>query len=136
MTMQLLDSHIASFLQLMRERGYDGHFLCNASHPGKLKDSFDAHLLDILQGRTSVPPFFLTTYSHWRDDQSPYVRCDFKVGHSQSEGFRVEKMDITNGTNTGRVKTLTLSIKANIEIPYREHANRMVLGNKQKRKIR
>jgi len=136
MTMQHLGSHIASFLQLMHERGYDGHFLCNASHPGKLKDSLDQHLLDILQGRTSVPPFFLTTYSLWRDEQSPYVRCDFKVRHSQSEGFRVEKMDIINGSRTGNIKSVTLPLRANIEIPYCEQANRMVLGDKRKHKIR
>ncbi|MEO7988604.1 MAG: hypothetical protein ABI663_03625 [Chryseolinea sp.] len=136
MTMQYLGSHITNFLQLMSERGYDGHFLCNTSYPGKLKESLTQHLLEVLQGRTSVPPFFLSTYSHWRDEQSPYVRCDFKVRHSHSEGFCVEKMDIINGSSTGTIKSITLPLKANIEIPYYEQANRMVLGGEKKRKIR
>ncbi len=136
MTMQYLGNHIAEFLKLMNERGYDGHFLSNSAHPGKLKDSLNQHLLDVLQGRSSVPPFFLTTYSLWRNEQSPYVRCDFKVKHSQSDGFRIEKMDITNGSSTGNIKSVTVPLRANIEMPYCEHANRMVLGDDRKRKIR
>jgi hypothetical protein len=136
MIMQHLDNHITSFLKLMSEKGYDGHFLCNSSHPGKLKDSLGQHLLDVLKGGISVPPFFLTTYSHWQNEQSPYVRCDFKVSHSQSNGFRVEKMNITNGNSTGNIKSKTVPLGANIEMPYCEQANRMVLGYKRKLKIR
>jgi hypothetical protein len=134
--MHYFGNHITDFLELMSERGYDGHFLSNTSYPGELKDSLTQHLMGVLQGGTFVPPFFLTTYSHWRDEQSPYVQCDFKVRYSHSEGFCVEKMDITNGSSTGKIKNVTLPLRANIEMPYCEQANRMVLGEERKRKIR
>jgi hypothetical protein len=119
----------------MSSRGYDGHFLCNSAHPGKLKESLTKHLLEMLQGETHIPPFFLTTYSHWKDDESPYVQCDFKIKYDHSDGFRSEKMEITHGNSTGKIKVITLPLKGNTDIPYREHANSMVLGRKKKLKI-
>jgi hypothetical protein len=136
MTMQHLGSHIASLLKLMNERSYDGHFLCNSSHPGKLKDSLTQHLLGALQGSASVPLFFLTTYSLWQDEQSPNIQCDFKVRYSHTEGFRVEKMEITNGNSYGKIKSVTLPFAANTEIPSRQQANRKVLDSERKIKIR
>ncbi len=136
MTMQYLGNHISSFLKLMNEKGYDGHFLCNSSHPGKLKDSLTQHLLGALQGSRSVPPFFLTTYSLWQDEQSPYVKCDFKVRFSHSAGFCIEKMDITNGNSYGKIKSVMLPFATNAEIPNRQQANKKVLGGERKLKLR
>jgi hypothetical protein len=130
-----LENQIASFLKLMKERGYDGHFLCNASYPGKLEDSLTQHL-GVMQERTLVQPFFLTTYSHWQDEQSPYVQCDFKVRHSHSEGFTIEKMDIIKGNYAGKIKKVTLLPATNADVPNRAQANGMVMGSKRKHKIR
>lgn len=135
MNSQHLENQIASFLELMEDRGYDGHFLCNASHPGRLKDSLTQHL-GVLQEQTSLPPFLLTTYSHWQDEQSPYVKCDFKVRHSHSEGFTIEKIDIINGNYSGKIKNVTLLPATNADVPNRVQANGMVMGIKRKHKIR
>lgn len=136
MTRQALDNHISRFQLLMNEKGYDGHFLCNAGYPGKLKESLTQHLLDTLQGSTTVPPFFLTTYSRWQDEESPYVKCDFKVKYNQSDGFHIDKMEITQGNQYGKIKSITLPIVSNAELPSRLQANRKVQGNERILKIR
>jgi len=136
MTLQRLEHQIASFLQRMNERGYNGHFLCNASYPGKLKESLTQHLLDILKNEPAIPPFRLTTYSHWRDEQSPRVSCDFKVKYTNAEGFQVDRIDITSSTSTGQLKRVTLPIKANIDMPYCEQANRLVLDQDKTHKLK
>ncbi|MBL7858185.1 MAG: hypothetical protein JNM57_10900 [Cyclobacteriaceae bacterium] len=136
MTLQQLEHHVTSFLHRMNERGYNGHFLCNASYPGKLKESLTRHLLDILKDEPSIPPFGLTTYSHWRDEQSPRVVCDLKVKYSNNEGFQVDTMDITSSTGTGKLKSVTLPIKSNIDMPYCEQANRMVLDRDKTPKLK
>lgn len=136
MSTQALENHIARLQQLMNTRGYDGHFLCNAANPGKLKESLTQHLSGVMQGNTVVPPFFLTTYSHWKDEESPHVKCDFKMRYNHVEGFQIEKMDITNANRYGEIKSLTLPIASNAEIPSRQEANRKVLGKVRKLKIR
>lgn len=136
MTLQQLEHQIASFLHRMDERGYNGHFLCNASYPGRLKESLFQHLLGVLQGQTHIPPFFLSTYSHWRDEQSPRVVCDFKVKYSNNKGFQVDRIDITSSSSTGKMKSVTLPIKSNIDMPYCEQANRMVLDRDKTPKLK
>jgi len=43
--MKELSAHINAFVDLMKRKGYTGHFLCNTSHPGKIEESLQNHLL-------------------------------------------------------------------------------------------
>lgn len=129
--MKHLNRNKEDFLRTMNDLGYDGYFLCNSAHPGKLKESLTKHLLEGLQGETHVPPFFLTTYSHWKDEESPYVRCDFKIKYDHADGFRVDKMDITHAGLGGTIKQVTLPLRGNHEIPGLRQANAMVMERKR-----
>ena len=105
--MKRLRSHIDELETLMDSKGYDGHFLCNSAHPGKLRDSLYAHLLETLQGQTHVPPFYLTTFSHWKDEERPYVKCDFKMKYDSWTGFR-GKIEVKRANHFGTIKSFEL----------------------------
>jgi hypothetical protein len=120
---------------LMNAKGYDGHFLCNSAHPGKMKESLHAHLLETLQGQTHVPPFYLTTYSHWKDEERPHVKCDFKMKYDSWQGFQVEKMEVTRANHFGTIKSVELRPNSNADIPTREKVNALVGQKKRSLKI-
>jgi hypothetical protein len=124
--MKRLRAHIDEFETLMKEKGYDGHFHCNSAHPGKLRDSMYAHLLETLQGQTHVPPFYLTTFSHWKDEDRPYVKCDFKMKYDSWTGFRVEKMEVKRANHFGTLKSVEFQPNKNEDIPTCEKVNAMV----------
>jgi len=136
MTTKHVDSHLESFLDLMKAKGYDGYFLLNASYPGKLKDSLGEHVQRVWNRSKDMPPFFLSTYSQWQDEQSPYIKCDFKVRYSHSDGFYIEKMDIIKGNQYGTMKTITLPVTANNELPDRIQANQRIIGSERKVKMK
>ncbi|MBX2956157.1 MAG: hypothetical protein KF846_08370 [Cyclobacteriaceae bacterium] len=119
----------------MKTKGYEGHFLCNSAHPGKLKDSMYGHLLETLQGQTHIPPFYLTTYSHWKDEERPHVRCDFKMKYDSWLGFRVGKMEVTRANGYGTIKRVELKPETNEDIPTREKVNALVGQKKKNLKI-
>jgi len=133
--MQNLGPQIDNFCDLMKAKGYDGYFMCNSTHPGKLEQSLFKHLLGQLQGDRHIPPFYLTTYSQWKDEYSPYTQCDFKVRYDQTEGFQVQKMDITRGNQYGKIKQIEVIFKTNEEILKRENAHGMVARKKNRMKI-
>ncbi len=124
--MKRLRAHIDEFETLMKAKGYDGHFHCNSTHPGKLRDSMYTHLLEILQGQTPVPPFYLTTFLHWKDEERPYVKCDFKMKYDSWAGFRVERMEAKRANRFGTIKNIEFSPNKNEDIPTREKVNALV----------
>lgn len=124
--MKRLRAHIDEFETLMKEKGYDGHFHCNNAHPGKLRDSMYAHLLETLQGKTHVPPFYLTTFSHWKDEERPYVKCDFKMKYDSWAGFQVERMEAKRANRFGTIKNIEFRPNKNEDIPTREKVNALV----------
>src|SRR5687768_1298005 len=106
---------------LINAKGYDGHFLCNSAHPGRLKESLYGHLRTSQREQT-VAPFYLTTYSHWKDEDRPYVRCEFNIEYDPSKGFRVNGMEVTRANPFGIMKSIELRPSKNDEIPTREEA--------------
>lgn len=129
--MNKVRTHIDELETLMKANGFDGHFLSNSGHPGKLKDSLYAHLLETLQGQKHVPPFFLTTYSHWKDEERPHVKCDFKMKYDSWLGFKVEKITVTRANHFGVMKRVEVTPTNNTAIPTREKVNELV-GQKNK----
>lgn len=129
--MKRLAEHIDEFEKLMNQKGFNGHFLCNSGFPGKLGESLHQHLLEALQGETYVRPFYLTTYSHWKDDEQPHVKCDFKMKYDSWMGFQVEKMEVTRANHFGSIKRIELRPNKNEDIPTREKVNALV-GQKKK----
>ena len=133
--MKSLSAHINAFVELMKQKGYNGHFLCNSSHPGKIEESLQNHLLGCLQGTTHIPPFYLTTYARWQNDESPYVLCDFKVRYNDNDGFNVVKLNIDYRNLYGSIRRKDVLIDSNVTLPDREQVSRMVSGKKSKMKI-
>lgn len=124
--MKQLGLHIDELEKLMNEKGYDGHFLSNSSFPGKLRESLHQHLLEVLQGETYIRQFYLTTYSHWKDEDRPHVKCDFKMKYDSWLGFRVDKMEVTRANRFGTIKSVELRPDKNEDIPTREKVNALV----------
>jgi hypothetical protein len=133
--MNKVRAHIDELETLMKANGFDGHFLSNSNHPGKLKDSLYAHLLETPQGQKNVPPFFLTTYSHWKDEERPYVKCDFKMKYDSWLGFKVDKITVTRANHFGVIKRVEVTPNNNQEIPTREKVNELVGQKKRSLKI-
>lgn len=133
--MHRLSEHINAFVRLMKQKGYIGHFLCNTSHPGRIEESLQKHLLECLQGSTYIPPFYLTTYSHWINDESPYVKCDFKVRYNDNDGFNVMKLDMDYRNHCGSIRKKDIPINTNLTIPDRDQVNRMMTEKKKGMKI-
>ncbi len=128
--MTRLSEQIKELETLLKGKGYDRHFLCNSAHPGRLKESLCDHLQTPEKERT-VAPFHLTTYSHWKDEDSPYVRCDFKVHYDPSKGFRVNEMQVTRANQFGILKSMELHPGRNEDIPTSEEASALV-GQKRR----
>lgn len=133
--MDKVDRHIEDLGLLMVAKGYDGHFLCNSAHPGKLRDSLYAHFLETFREQKHVPPFYLTTYSHWKDEESPYVKCDFRIKYDSSTGFRVDRMEVKRANSFGTIKSYDVWPAKNEEIPTREKANELAGQKKRNLKI-
>lgn len=133
--MKRLRAHIDELETLMNSKGYDGHFLCNSAHPGKLRDSLYGHLLETLQGQAHVPPFYLTTYSHWKDEDRPYVKCDFKMKYDSWTGFRVERMEVKRANHFGTIKSFELRPNKNEDVPTREKVNELIGQKKRSLKL-
>lgn len=129
--MERLRGHIDAFDTLMKAKWYDGYFLSDGGHADKLRESILAHFHETLRHRTHVSPFYLTTYSHWTDEERPYVKCDFKTKYDSSTGFRVESLDVTRANLYGKIKSVQLRPNKNEDIPTREEANALV-GQKKK----
>ena len=128
--MSRLSEQIKELETLLQGRGYGRHFLCNSAHPGRLNESLSDYLQTPENGRT-VAPFYLTTYSHWKDEDSPYVRCDFKMHYDPSRGFRVNEMQVTRANQIGILKSMELRPGRNEYIPTSEEASALV-GQKRR----
>jgi hypothetical protein len=127
-------AQIGELETLMNAKGYDGHFLCNSAHPGRLKESLYGHL-GTSQREQTVAPFYLTTYSHWKDEDRPYVRCEFNIEYDPSKGFRVNGMEVTRANRFGIMKSIELRPSKNDEIPACEEANALVGQKKRTLKL-
>lgn len=133
--MKELSAHINAFVDLMKRKGYTGHFLCNTSHPGKIEESLQNHLLECLQGTNHIPPFYLSTYTKWQNEESPYVKCDFKVKYNAHDGFNVVNVDVDYRNSYGSIRKKDLSIDSNGTLPEREQINNMVIAKKNRMKL-
>ena len=127
--MKDLERHIDAFEKLMTTKGFNGHFLCNASFPGKLRESLQQHLLNVLQGTSQIRPFYLSTYSNWTDEQSPYVLCDFKVRYDRTNGFIISKVEAQykRHSSCNPIKSIELRPQDNKDVPTREAVNSAVV---------
>lgn len=123
--------HIKSFTALMERKGYDGTFVSSYGFFGKLKENLIQHVFQSFVEKKSVGPLNLSTYSKWKDDNSPYVRCDFHADYSNAAGFQVLNMEINYGNGYGIFRNKELHFRNNGEIPEREQANQMVLNRKK-----
>ena len=133
--MERLRGHIHAFDTLMKAKGHDGYFLSDSGHADKLKDSILAHFYETLRHRIHFSPFYLTTFSHWRDEQRPYVRCEFSTKYDSRTGFRVESMEVTRANLFGTIKSVSLRPRKNEDIPTREEANTLVGHKKRSLKL-
>jgi hypothetical protein len=124
--------HIEKFSELLKSKGYDGSFMSNFGHPGKLGDTIEKHILDCYASNQPLNPIHLTTYTKWEGDERPYVRCDFNVTYDQEKEFEVKSMDINYSNTYGNIRTSNLTFRNNSEIPDRAKANE--ISNDQKRK--
>lgn len=133
--MKQLGLHIDELEKLMDEKGYDGHFLSNSSFPGKLRESLHQHLLEVLQGETYIRPFYLTTYSLWKDEESPYVQCDFRVRYDRSDGFRIDKMEAKYANQFGTIRNFETRLMNNADVPARGKVNSQVCPRKRSMRL-
>lgn len=133
--MQRMFDHINAFAELMKQKGYDGYYQSTFDFNDKLKDNLIKHVFQCHEERKDVAPLNLSTYSHWTDNKSPYVRCNFHVDFSEPKGFNVTKMNIEYGDEYGILRNKEIPVTSNSEIPDRVAANNMMMEKKKAMRI-
>lgn len=126
--------HITAFTDLMKRKGYDGHYQSTFGFNDKLKDNLTKHVFQCFEEKRNIGPLNLTTYSHFTDSEnptSPHVRCNFYTDFSEPYGFNVLKMNLEYGNNYGVIRTKELLINNNSEIPDCHAANRIMMERKR-----
>ncbi|MCI0445655.1 hypothetical protein L0152_20885, partial [bacterium] len=101
----------------------------------KFKDNLIKHVFQCYEEKREVGQFGLTTYSHWKDNRSPYIECHFHIDFREPFGFNVRKMNIKYGNEYGPIRSKEIPFSNNHEIPDRETVNRMMLERKRGMKI-
>jgi len=133
--MQRMFEHINGFAELMNRKGYDKLFQSSSGFTDKLKDNLIKHVFQCYEEKREVGQFGLTTYAHWQDTRSPYIKCSFHMDFREPFGFNVRKMNIQYGNEYGPLRNKEIPFRNNQEIPDRETVNRMMLEKKQGMKI-
>jgi hypothetical protein len=134
--MLLLDDHIKAFGQLLNDKGYNGYFMSNFGFPGKLQETIRKHIFESFISNKDLNPIHLSTYTRWRREEDPYVRCEFTVNYEDSKGFNIQKMDIHFKNQYGTIRSTELKLERHHDIPSSEEANSIVDQNDRKRKNR
>ena len=127
-----IQEHIQRFNKLLKSKGYDGYFLSNFGHPGKLEDTIRKHILGCYISNQPLNPIHLTTYTKWTGENDPYVRCHFNVNYDKEKEFHIKDMSIHYNNVNGAIRMNRLTFRHNNEIPTREKANEIT--NDQRRK--
>ncbi len=133
--MQRMFDHINAFDELMKQKGYDGYFQSSFGFNDKLKENLIKHTLQCYEEKRNIGPVNLTTYTHWKDNESPYVRCNFYSDFNSRDGFSVMKVNIEYGNQFGVLRHKEIPIGNNSEIPDRTYANRTIMEQKKGIKI-
>jgi hypothetical protein len=133
--MQRMFEHINAFADLLNRKGYDGNFHSPFGFYDKLKDNLTKHVFQCFEEKKKMEPINLATYTHWKDNDSPYVRCNFQIEFSMNEGFRIINMNISYGNAHGVLRHKDILIKNNAQIPQRMGANKMMLEQKMVKRI-
>jgi hypothetical protein len=133
--MQRTFEHIATFVELLRIKGYDGMFQSSFGFTDKLKDNLTKHVFQCFEEKKNIGPLNLTTYSQWIDDKSPYVRCNFFTDFSEPRGFNVLKMNIEYGNEFGVIRQREIPVNNHREIPERKDAIKSIIEHKKGIKI-
>lgn len=134
----LLD--LDSFAKTLTDKGYKGHFLTEASYPGKLRESIDEYL-DACRNKADWPRyhklFLLSTYLQWSGDDSPRIACNLWVRREKDKldvqkmvierkdryGQLLKKMELT-GLTTETVPTLKEAVELVSEAPKQQLSSR------------
>lgn len=132
--MQRMFEHINHFARLMNQKGYDGFFSSSSGFIDKLKDNLTKHIFQCYEEKREVGEFSLSTYTHWQDDRSPYVKCYFHMDFKEPTGFNIQEITIQYGHEYGTLRKKGIPIRNN-DIPDREAVNRMMLERKRGMKI-
>src|SRR3546814_3852945 len=115
--MLLLDDHIKTFGQLLNDRSYNGYFMSNFGFPGKLQETIRKHIFENFISNKDLNPIHLSTYTRWRREEDPYVRCEFTVNYEDSKGFNIQKMDIHFKNQYGTIRSTELKLERHHDIP-------------------
>ncbi len=130
--MQRMFEHIKSFASTMKAKGYDGHFLSSFGYSDRLFENMVKHVFQCYQEKRDIGPLNLMTYTHWRGDDRPHIRCNFYTDFNDNQGFKVNKLDVEYGIGYETLKRKEIPVKANFEVPDKDQLNRMMLERKKR----
>lgn len=134
-TMQRMFAHINAFVDLMNRKGYDGMFLSDYGFPGKLKENLTKHVFQCYEERKLLDKVHLTTYSHWRDNEKPHIRCLFTAEFSDLRGFQIRNLRIEKADYSGVFRKKDIALHRNEDLPTREDAGKMMLEKRNQIKL-
>lgn len=88
-------SDLNTFVKILTDKGYDGYFLTQGAHAGKLKDSINAYLESCRTGAGSLTKteLLVTSFLQWNGENKPFVQCCMWIKY-QKEKFDLSKMEV------------------------------------------
>lgn len=112
--------HIQLFTHLLQQKGYHEAFVLNSAptaieQTGMLEPLLEKYCFQCGQANRSIAPFTLQTYAVYASAWQ-FIRCEFSVDYSASQGFRITEVSISHHADR---KTKCLSIRDNHHVPNR-----------------
>lgn len=135
MVTQRTFQHLLNFSNCLKEKGYDGLFLSTFGFTDHIQENLIQHVFQCFDEKKNIGPLNLTTYTKWKEEGNPYIRCNFFTGFREPIGFDVMKMHIEYGNQHGVLRTKEMLISNNKEIPTKEEVNKMILEKRKGLKI-
>jgi hypothetical protein len=96
---------LASFAQILIDKGFNGSFQTQVAYAGKLKESITDYMEACNNGKERSDRdgnFLLSTYLQWSGDDKESIVCDFWV-RKENQGFDLQKMEIRSKDRYGQL---------------------------------
>ena len=96
---------LASFAQILTDKGFNGSFQTQVAYAGKLKESITDYMEACNNGKERSDRdgnFLLSTYLQWSGDDKESIVCDFWV-RKENDYFDIQKMEIRSKDRYGQL---------------------------------
>ncbi|WP_137404582.1 hypothetical protein [Echinicola rosea] len=127
------------WMPVLKAKGYDGAYHCQAAHPGKFTSSIRAFIKGYLKGEETYPNegILMGTYLQWQGEGHPHTTAYLKLEPNEKGNWRLAHMELCHQDRFGwTIKERRLSPGDIRDIPSRKLAISMVNPMEQQKSRR